>query len=47
MKLHPPSAWFGPKKLGWGISPHTWEGWVVTAAFVGVVVVIASVVTGS
>jgi hypothetical protein len=24
-------AWFGPKRLGWGISPHSWQGWLVTA----------------
>jgi len=20
--------WFGPRKLGWGFAPATWEGWV-------------------
>ncbi|WP_420145767.1 hypothetical protein [Sphingobium sp.] len=20
--------WFGPKRLGWGITAYTWEGWV-------------------
>jgi CDP-diglyceride synthetase len=24
-------AWFGPKRLGWGISPRSWEGWIATA----------------
>jgi hypothetical protein len=24
-------GWFGPKRIGWGISPRSWEGWVVTA----------------
>ena len=24
-------AWFGPKRLGWGISPRSWEGWLATA----------------
>ena len=19
--------WFGPKRIGWGISPRTWQGW--------------------
>ncbi len=26
--------WFGPKRhFGWGWSPASWQGWVVTAAF--------------
>ena len=27
-------AWFGPKRWGWGWSPVSWQGWVVTIAFV-------------
>lgn len=23
-------GWFGPKKLGWGISPRSWQGWLAT-----------------
>lgn len=26
-------AWFGPKRVGWGISPKTWQGWAITIAF--------------
>lgn len=26
--------WFGPKKFGYGWSPRSWEGWLVTAAAV-------------
>ncbi len=22
--------WFGPKRLGWGWRPITWQGWVLT-----------------
>ena len=25
-------AWFGPRQVGWGLSPASAEGWVVTAA---------------
>jgi len=25
-------AWFGPRQLGWGLSPVSAEGWAVTAA---------------
>lgn len=27
------TAWFGPKRWGWGWSPVSWQGWVVTLAF--------------
>ena len=27
------TAWFGPKRWGWGWSPASWQGWVVTIAF--------------
>jgi hypothetical protein len=34
--------WFKPKKYGYGATPVTWEGWVVT--FVAAVVVAGSIV---
>ena len=30
------TAWFGPKRWGWGWSPVSWQGWVVTVAFAAV-----------
>ena len=27
-------GWFGPKTIGWGVSPKSWQGWVVTAALI-------------
>lgn len=29
-------GWFGPKRIGWGVSPRSWEGWVVTAIFIAI-----------
>lgn len=26
-------AWFGPRRLGWGLEPVSREGWIVTLAF--------------
>lgn len=27
--------WFGPKRrIGWGWTPTSWEGWVATAVFI-------------
>ncbi len=34
-----PKGWFGPKKIGWGASPRTWQGWLATAVFVAVAAV--------
>ena len=25
--------WFGPRRFGWGWSPVSWQGWLVTLAF--------------
>lgn len=27
-------GWFGPKRIGWGISPTSWQGWVATLVLV-------------
>jgi hypothetical protein len=29
-------GWFGPKRIGWGASPRSWQGWVVTLGFIAV-----------
>jgi len=36
------TAWFGPRRYGWGWSPSSWQGWVVTIAFVVVSRVVLS-----
>jgi hypothetical protein len=28
------SAWFRPKRYGYGATPATWQGWVLTLGFV-------------
>jgi hypothetical protein len=30
--------WFGPRRFGWGWSPITWEGWVVSLIFIAAIV---------
>jgi len=40
----PRRAWFGPKRIGWGLRPQTWQGWAVTALIVIIVVVVFVVV---
>ncbi|MDA1196876.1 MAG: hypothetical protein O2779_02860 [Nanoarchaeota archaeon] len=34
----PNKYWFKPKLYGYGASSTTWEGWIVTAAFIAVVI---------
>ena len=33
--------WFGPKRIGWGYRPQTWQGWLIMLAFTVIVVLIA------
>jgi hypothetical protein len=36
----PPKYWFPAKRCGWGWGfPSAWQGWLVLAAFVGLMVV--------
>ena len=35
-------AWFGPRRMGWGLSPVSVEGWVVTAAAAAVAIGLAT-----
>lgn len=38
--------WFGPKRFGFGISPQTWQGWVVVLVVALAIVVLARVLAG-
>lgn len=33
--------WFGPKRIGWGYRPQTWQGWAITIAFAAAITIIA------
>jgi len=33
--------WFNPKSYGWGFVPISWEGWLMTAAMIGVLLLSA------
>ncbi len=32
--------WFRPKRFGFGWTPATWEGWLVTLLLVAIIVVV-------
>lgn len=34
--------WFGPKRVGFGVSPQTWQGWLVMLVVVVVIVVVVT-----
>ncbi|MDI5964954.1 hypothetical protein POF50_028605 [Streptomyces sp. SL13] len=36
--------WFGPKRVGWGLRPQTWQGWTLTAVIIVVVVAVGLLV---
>jgi hypothetical protein len=33
-----------PKRIGYGLSPRTWQGWLITVAFVAVVILIGALI---
>jgi apolipoprotein N-acyltransferase len=35
-------AWFGPRRMGWGLAPVTAEGWAVVAVAVAAAIVLAT-----
>jgi hypothetical protein len=44
------SSWFRPKRYGYGATPNTWQGWLLTLAFVaalaGIMTMLESGATG-
>jgi hypothetical protein len=30
--------WFGPKRVGYGIGPRTWQGWAITLVVTAVII---------
>ena len=35
--------WFGPKRVGYGLRPQTWQGWTLMLAAAAVIVVVFTV----
>lgn len=38
--------WFGPKRMGFGYGPRTWQGWLVSAVLVLFVILVATLTKG-
>lgn len=34
--------WFGPKRIGFGLRPQTWQGWMITVLPALVVIIVVS-----
>jgi hypothetical protein len=43
--MSPQRPWFGAKRAGSGLRPQTWQGWLVMAAIVAVIVAIVRAVS--
>lgn len=41
--MNDPRTWFGPKRIGFGWSPRTWEGWAVIAVLIGAVILLKQI----
>jgi len=41
------SSWFRPKRYGYGATPRTWQGWLLTIAFVALLGGIAATLEAS
>lgn len=44
MTDQPRRPWFGPKRIGFGIRPQTWQGWAVVLVAVALVIAVVLVV---
>ena len=36
--------WFGPKRVGYGLRPQTWQGWAMILVPLAVILVVVGVV---
>ncbi|MGI8880343.1 MAG: hypothetical protein ACR2KJ_07535 [Jatrophihabitans sp.] len=34
-------SWFGPKRIGLGLRPQTWQGWLIVLVLAVVIIVLA------
>ena len=39
--------WFGRKRFGWGLRPISWQGWVLTIAYVAIAVALGATLASS
>ncbi len=39
--------WFGRKRWGWGLQPISWQGWVLTIAYVAIAITLGATLASS
>ncbi len=37
------TPWFGPKTVGWGWTPVTWQGWALTVVFIAATLALSTI----
>jgi hypothetical protein len=47
IKDNPKKLWFKAKWYGWGWTPVSWKGWLVTTAYVGLMIISANLLVQS
>jgi hypothetical protein len=43
MSNGPSRPWFGPKRIGYGLRPQTWQGWAIVLTVLTVVAVVIAI----
>lgn len=41
---HTKRAWFGPKRIGYGLRPQTWQGWTIVLVPTVMLIIVAVVI---
>lgn len=36
--------WFGPKRVGFGLRPQTWQGWLVIVVPVAIIILVLELI---
>jgi hypothetical protein len=44
MSGNSPRPWFGPKRVGFGLRPQTWQGWLIVFAVCAAVLTVALII---
>ncbi len=37
-------GWFGPKRIGYGVRPQTWQGWLLVLIPTVIILIVAAMV---
>lgn len=40
-------GWFGRKRVGWGLRPTSWQGWLLTVVFIAALMTLGATLAAS